>query len=118
MKNHATDRALNIASLATLAVALSLSILVIERIIAALWQGYKFADYSNDGHVSLSLSSGLLYSGSLAVIFGFALFLNRIAKRRLAPRAQIWSCWAMCVLMAAAVGYWLLGMSGLNAWRA
>ena len=118
MQTRETDKAINIASFATLAAALALSLPVIERLIAALWQWYKFAGYSNDGHISLSLNSGLFFSGLLAVTFDLALWFNRVAKRRPARRAQIWSYWAMCIVVAAATGYWLLGMSALNAWRA
>ena len=118
MQTRETDKAINIASFATLVAALVLSLPVIERLIGALWQWYKFAGYSNDGHISLSLNSGLLFSGLLAVIFGLALWFNRIARRRSVPRAQIWSYRAMCIATAAAASYWLLGMSVLNAWRA
>ena len=95
-----------------------MSLFVIERLIAALWQWFKFAGYSNDGHITLSLSSGLLYTGVLAAIFGFALWLHRVARNLADSRASNWSYAAMCVLVAAAAGYWLLGISGLNAWRA
>ena len=118
MQIRETDKAINIASLAALVAALALSLPAIERLIAALWQWYKFAGYSNDGHISLGLSSGLLYWGLLAANFGLALWFNRIAKRRQAPRARTLSCLTMCILLAAGAGYWLLGMSGLNAWRA
>jgi hypothetical protein len=118
MPSRKTDKTLEIASLGTLVVALTLSVPVVERVIAATWQWYKFAGYSNDGHIGLSLRTGLLFSGILAVTFGLAVWFNRIAKRRTAQRAQAWSFLAMVVVAAAALVYWLLGMSGLNVWRA
>jgi hypothetical protein len=96
---------------------LALSVPVVERITAATWQWYKFFGYSNDGHIGLSLRAGSLFTGILAVTFGLALWFNRIAKRRTASRAQTWSLLAMVVVAAAALAYWLLGMSGLNVWR-
>jgi len=111
-------KTLGIASLATLAAALALSLPVIERLIAAIWQWYKFAGYSNDGHINLSLNTGLLFSSLLAVTFGLALWFKRIAKRRHAPHARTLSFLAMSIVVAAGAAYWLLGISSLNAWRA
>ncbi len=118
MQIRETDKSLNIASLAALVAAVALSVPVVERLIAAARQWYKFAGYSNDGHINLSLRTGLFFSGLLAVTFGVSLFLNRLAMRRSAPRAVAWSLWAMYVVVAVAAAYWLLGVSGLNAWRA
>ena len=118
MQTREIGQPLNIASLAALAAAVALSVPVIERLVAAAWQWYKFAGYSNDGHISLSLNTALLFSSLLAATFGFALCVNRIAARRSARRALAWSLWAMYVTAAAAAAYWLLGLSSLNAWRA
>ena len=119
MPSRETEKsALNIASLGTLLAALALAVPVIERGIAAIWQWYKFAGYSNDGHITLSLTTGLVFSGLLAVAFGLAAWFNRIAKRRSARRAESLSLFAMFVVVAAALAYWLLGTSGLNVWRA
>ncbi|MFT3756845.1 MAG: hypothetical protein QM769_13065 [Pseudoxanthomonas sp.] len=118
MQIRNSNKALSVASLATLATAIALSAPVIERLIAAIWQWYKFAGYSNDGHISLSFNTGLIFSGLLAAIFGLALWFNRIATRRPAPRAKTWSFLAMCIVVAATAVYWLLGISSLNAWRA
>lgn len=118
MQSSNFRKALSIASLATLVAALMLSAPIAERFIAAIWQWHKFAGYSNDGHVSLSLKTGLLFSGLLAVTFGFALWFNRLAKHCVAPRARNWSFLAMCVAATVVVAYWLLGVSGLNVWRA
>lgn len=66
MQTREIGQPLNIAALAALAVAVALSIPVVERLIAAAWQWYKFAGYSNDGHIALSLNTGLLFSSLLA----------------------------------------------------
>ena len=118
MQSRATEKPLHIASLAALVAAVGLSVPVVERLLAASWQWYKFAGYSNDGHISLGLSTGLYFSALLAAVFGFALLVHRLAKRRAATRAVAWSLWAMYVAVAVLAAYWLLGMSGLNAWRA
>ena len=118
MPSRKTDKALNIASYATLVVALALSVPVAERLIGATWQWYKFAGHSNNGHISLSLNTGLWFSCVLAVTFGLALWLHRIAKHRPAPRARVVSLSAMGVVAVVAMAYWLLGVSSLNAWRA
>ena len=118
MQGRESNKAIVAASLATLAAALALSVPVVERLVAAIWQWYKFAGYSNDGHITLSLKTGLLFSALLAATYGFALWFNQLAKRRAAFRAKNWSFLAMCIAVAALAAYWLLGMSSLNAWRA
>ena len=119
MPSRETEKAaLDIASLATLIAALALSVPVIERGMAAIWQWYKFAGYSNDGHISLSFNTGLVFSALLAVTFGLAASFHRIAKRRSDPRAESLSLFSMVVVVAVALAYWLLGISGLNVWRA
>ncbi len=118
MHSRETDRSLNIATLAVLVAAVALSAPVVERLVAAAWQWYKFAGYSNDGQISLSLRSGLIFSGLLAVTFGVSLLLNRLANRCSATRAVAWSRWAMYLVVVVGGSYWLLGVSGLNAWRA
>ena len=118
MQTRETNRRLTIASLVALVAALALSIPVFERVIAAAWQWYKFAGYSDNGHITLSLRTGLLFSGLLAVTFGASLLLNRLARHRSARHAAAWSLWAMLVVLAVTAAYWLLGVSGLNAWRA
>jgi hypothetical protein len=118
MQTREIEQPLSIASLAALVAAGALLVPVIERIVAAAWQWHKFAGYSNDGHISLSLNTALFFSSLLAATFGFALCVNRIAAQRSAHRALAWSLWAMYVTAAAAAAYWLLGLSSLNAWRA
>ena len=118
MQSLGIGRSLNIASLVTLLAAVALSLPVVERIIAAMWQWYKFAGYPDSGHINLSLSTGLLFSCILAATFGFSLCINRLAKRRAATRAVAGSLWAMYVVVTVAASYWLLGLSVLNVWRA
>ena len=118
MRPRDIGQPLNIASLAALAAAFALSVPVLERLIAAVWQWYKFAGYFDTGYITLSLKTGLLFSGLLATTFGFALCVNRIAVGRSAHRAAVWSRWAMYVAVGVAATYWLLGWSPLNSWRA
>ena len=113
-----SSKALDVTSLASLLAAVALAVPFIERLFAAAWQWYKFAGYSNDGHISLSLSAGWVFSGVLAAVYVFALALNRAAHRRAAVRAMAWSRWAMYIAATVAIAYWLLGVSSLNAWRA
>ena len=118
MPSRETNKNLNIASLLVLVAALALSVPVVERLIAATWQWYKFAGYSDDGHISLSLNTGLLFTCLLAVTFGIAAWFYHIATRRTASRARTSSLWAMWVVATVAASYWLLGLSHLNVWRA
>lgn len=118
MQGRESNTTITVASLATLVAALALSVPVIERFIDAIWQWYKFAGYSNAGHITLSLKTGLLFSALLATTFGSALWFNQLAKRRAALRARLWSFLAMCIAAAVAAAYWLLGVSSLNVWRA
>jgi hypothetical protein len=113
-----STKALSISAFATLLAALALSVPVIERAVAAAWQWYKFAGYSNAGYITLSLNTGLAFSGILAAVFALAFGINRRAGRQLAARGLVWSRWAMYVAASVAICYWLLGMSGLNVWRA
>ncbi|GAB2498671.1 hypothetical protein GCM10027084_09760 [Pseudoxanthomonas sangjuensis] len=118
MQNRESNKALNIASLAALIAALALSTPLAERFIAAIWQWYKFSGYSGAGHITLSLKTGLLFSGLLAATFGSALWFNQLAKHRTATRARSLSFLAMWISVTVLAAYWLLGMSNLNVWRA
>ena len=113
-----SSKALNIAAFTMLLAAAALSIPVMERAADAAWQWYKFTGHSSAGHITLSLSTGLAFSGILAAVFVLAFGINRHARRQSAIRALVWSRWAMYVAVAVAVCYWLLGMGSLNAWRA
>lgn len=116
MQTCNSKKFLTIASVSVLAVASALLAPVLERLTAGIWQWYKFVGFSNDGHITLSLSSGLFFSGLSAATFTFALFLNCVAKRRCAPRAMAASFWAQCIVTMATLVYWLLGISSLNVW--
>jgi len=118
MQNRGIAKSLSIASLVALLAALALSGLVVERIIAAMWQWYKFAGQLDPGHINLSLSTGLFFSSLVVATFGFSLCIRHLAKRLAATRAVAWSSWAMYVALGAAASYWLLGLSVLNVWRA
>lgn len=102
----------------SLLLALLLSLPLVERTYAAIWQWYKFAGYLNDGHITLSFGTGLLFSGFLAAIFILALTVNYFARHQAAVAAKRLSLLAMIWLVVVASGYWLLGISSLNAWRA
>jgi hypothetical protein len=109
---------LTLASAATLLLALALSAPLVERLLAAGWQWWKFRDTTDDGHVSLGLGSGLVFSLALALNFGAALVLARTARHRSATRALRLSRAAMALAITVLAGYWLLGLGPLNAWRA
>lgn len=110
-----SPKALEIASFVSLLAALALSIPVLGRLAAALWERYKFA---GDGHIYLSHATGLVFSAFVAAVFGLAFGLNRLAAHQSVNRALRWSRWAMLVAVIAVASYWLLGMSNLNVWRA
>jgi hypothetical protein len=106
MNNRKTDILLNIASFAALVAVVTMSVPLVERLIAAVWLWYKYAGYSNDGHITLSLSTGLIYSALLAVVFGCSFWINRFAKRHSATFAAAWSLRAMYAAIAIAIIYW------------
>ena len=118
MLSRESSKAITVGSVATLLAALALSVPLLERLTAAAWQWYKFAGYPSAGHITLSLKTGQVFSALLAAKFGLALWFNRLARRRAASRAKLWSFWAMCVAAAVLLAYWLLGASSLNVWRA
>ncbi len=118
MQSRESSKAITAGSLATFLAALALSVPLLERLTAAAWQWYKFAGYPSAGHITLSLKTGQVFSALLAATFGLALWFNRLARRRAAPRAKLWSFCAMCVAAAVLLAYWLLGASSLNVWRA
>ena len=115
---HRSSKALSAFAFVVLLAALTLSVPVVERAVAAGWNWYKFVGYSDAGHITLSLSTGLIFSGILAAVFALAFGINRRGGRQSDARAMAWSRWAMYVVVAVAASYWLLGMSSLNAWRA
>ena len=118
MRIGESNKAITFGSIATLVVALALSVPLLERLTAAVWQWYKFAGYPDAGYITLSLETGRLFSVLLAATFGLALWFNRLASRRAESRAKLWSLCAMCVAAAVLLAYWLLGVSSLNVWRA
>ncbi len=113
-----SSQGINIAALLSLLVALVLTAPLVERFLAAIWQWYKFSGYSRDGHITLSFDTGLLFSFILAAAFIFALSVNYLARHREAVAAKRLSLLAMVWIVLVASGYWLLGISSLNVWRA
>jgi hypothetical protein len=61
--------------------ACAMSLPVIERIAAAFWQWQKFAEYSNDGHITLSFETGVFFSGLLSITFLVAAWSHHRARR-------------------------------------
>ena len=112
-----SPKALTAASLACLAAAVVLCALFLERLGAAAWQGYKFAGYSDDGHITLSLKTGWIFTAALSAVFLLAHLLNRAANRPNSHTRPAWSRSAMYITAAVIIGYWALGMSHLNVWR-
>jgi hypothetical protein len=112
-------KTLSVASLGCLLAAVALAVPVGERVVAAIWQGYKFASYGGGGHITLSISTGLLFSSALAVVSVVTLAVHHIAARKPSERtATVLSRWALGVIVVSAATYWLLGVSNLNVWRA
>lgn len=118
MRSRGSEIALRTASFGAFAFALALSVPLVERLAAATWQSYKFVGYADSGYISLSLKTGLLFSGLLAALFACAFMLNRAARRCSSDASYRWSSRAMFLVSAIAVSYWMLGISSLNAWRA
>ena len=106
---------LSIAALACLLIALILAAPLAERLSAVAWEWYKFG---GEGAIYLSKATGLVYTAFLAAGFGLSMAINYHAKRRSIRLAKVASFLAMLVLAINAAGYWLLGMSTFNVWRA
>ena len=111
-----STKALTAASSACLLVAVALSVLLLERLVAAAWQLYKFAGYGG-GNITLSLKTGWIFTSALCAIFALAFLLHRAARRRSLAGPSAVSRAAMYVAAAVMIGYWGLGMSNLNVWR-
>ena len=112
-----STKALSPASLVCLLLALALSVPLLERLVAAGWQWYKFAGYSEHGHINLSRNTGWIYTICLGAVFVSALLLNRAANRGVAAKPAAWSRLAMYIAAVAMIVYWTLGMSNFNVWR-
>ena len=118
MQSLNVEKVTRLAALAVLAIALALFAAVFERLVAATWQWYKFAGYSNDGHINLSLNTATYFSVVVALTFFFSLGVNRISALHSLSSPRALSLWAMYVSATSAAAYWLFGLSSLNAWRA
>ena len=118
MRNRLTTVAIEGTSYAVLLGALALTFPVLERWTGAIWQWYKFAGYSDDGHVNLSIGTGVIFSLFAMSLVTLAVVVHRIARIHSAARAQGLSRWAGIIALAAVVGYWVLALSFLNVWRA
>jgi len=118
MQSRESNRAITIGALATLLAALALAVPLLDRLIDAAWQWYKFAGYSSAGHITLSLTTGQAFSVLLAATFGCGLWFHRLANNRSASHAKRLAFCAMCVTVVVLASYWLLGVSSLNVWRA
>ena len=105
-----------IGSWACLAAAALASILVLERLSAALWQWYKFED-SGGGHITLSQSTATLAIVCLAVLAAASLVLWRIAGIHAARGPAARSSIAAALAVGCAAAYWGLGASALYEWR-
>jgi hypothetical protein len=117
MENQPSS-ALTALSWACLIGTFVMSVPVIERISAAYWQWKKFEGYSNDGHITLSLETGIFFSVLLSLTFLVAAGLNYRARRIGARREAAVSRWAMYSVAIIATSYWSLGVSSYNVWRA
>ena len=118
MQSLNVEKVTILAALAALAISLALFAAVLERLVAATWQWYKFAGYSNDGHINLSLNTATYFSVVVALTIFFSLGVNRISAQRSLSSPRALSLWAMYVSVASAATYWILGLSSLNVWRA
>ena len=106
-----------IGSWACLAAAALASILVLERLSAALWQWYKFEGSGGGGHITLSQSTATLASVCLAVLAAASLLLWRVAGTHSAHGPATRSLLAAALAVGCAAAYWGLGVSPLNEWR-
>ena len=118
MKPLNAEKTAKLSAITLLAVAIALFAAVVERLVAAIWQWYKFSGYSNDGHITLSFNTAIHFSLAVAATFFLSLVVNRISALRSLSGPRALSLWAIYVSAASAATYWILGLSSLNAWRA
>ncbi len=118
MHPHKHSKPMIALSAISLLLSMALAAFLGERVLAAAWQWFKFAGYSNDGHISLSYSTGLAYSAALAAIFIVSLALSHVARAGSIHRAKRISGFSAVIAALSGVTYWLLALSPLNSWRA
>ncbi|HVK52826.1 MAG TPA: hypothetical protein VM469_13930 [Pseudoxanthomonas sp.] len=105
------------ASCALLAAACMTLAAVVERVLAALWQWYKFSGYGGGGAISLSQSTAVVFLVLVGMMIGAAFWLRRQGARvgaTLMSRLSTAALWVFCV---AVVLYAVVALSPLNAWR-
>ena len=91
---------------------------VLERCVAAMWMGYKFSGFSNDGYITLSIKTARMYIPIAVCMFILSYGTMILSKKKQVDFAKIMSkCAAVTYFIAIAI-YLILGFSPLNQWRA
>lgn len=108
---------LRFASSTLLIGALFSLLLVAERVVAALWQWYKFLGYETIGVITLSSSMALVFVGASTALVSFCLMVKSLCVKygdqlgaRLAQYAIVIACVSFLL-------YWATALSPLNEWR-
>jgi hypothetical protein len=95
-------------------VTLGMAVVVGERVVAALWQWFKFRDTSGDGHITLSLHTGLFFVAVWSITVLLAVALGRM-EGAVGPRTRL-SMGLMGALGLVGAAYAALALSPLNRW--
>lgn len=110
------ERALTAVAALLLLLAIASMTAVCERLLAALWQAYKFQGYAAPGVITLNARTATLFGiSSVALISGSILLKHRAPKRggRNATRLAGTAAW----ISAASIGIFVvLSLSPLNSW--
>jgi len=92
-------------------------VLVGERVVAALWQWYKFYGYSTLGVITLSKDTALTFTllVGAAVVISYS---TALASKRLSETIGfLLSKFASLLYLASLCLFWLVAVSPLNQWR-
>lgn len=89
---------------------------VSERVIAAIWQWYKFFGYETAGVITLSKRTGAGFViASMAAILA-CVIVKRLSERKALIGVRL-SKWALFISCASLAMYCAIALSPLNAWR-
>jgi hypothetical protein len=111
------ERAILAASITLFLFSLLLFLLVSERAIAALWQWYKFYGYETPGVITMSRSTGLIYSLACSASFILSVLCNRVSVTSKTLRSARVSMISLVISGFSLAVYALLATSSLNVWR-
>lgn len=100
-----------------LALSLISLALVAERLLSALWQGYKFYGYEHHGVITLSAASARIFIVSCLFLLFASIGFLFLCKAKDVLLGEKLSTITIVILLISIIGFAALGLSPLNQWR-